>query len=460
MNKYVLKYSVLKNTDFERNVSMAMVIPFKGLRYNMNKFTNLDDVTAPPYDMISSEQQQELYDKSEYNIVRVDYGMEYDSDNKTENKYKRSMECLKDWLDNEILVCEDKPAFYIYEQIFSLGNEEPSHSLKGIIGLVKIEDASKKIIKPHEEIIEKDKDDRLELLSSTRANTSPIYSLFADEDKVMSDMIDCLTDREPDVAFISSENITQNIWIITDEAETEKITEFFSDKEIYIADGHHRYEAALEYRDKCRVEEKTDVLKDFDFTMMALVSIDDSGLFLYPRHRLVRGVENFDEMLTVGLLTEDFSVSKIYFTEGDYASIITDRLANTVDETLIGFYTGNNYYYLLNLKNTKTIDDAISDKSDAYKHLDITVLNKMILENCLRINEDNIRNQKDVVYTRDARKAIEDVKAGKFDCVFFVNPTKVTQIKEIADNEEKMPQKSSCFWPKMLTGTVLNKFDK
>lgn len=439
---------------------MAMVIPFKGLRYNMNKFTDLDDVTAPPYDMISSEQQQELYDKSEYNIVRLDYGMSFDSDNESENKYTRSAKYLKDWLDKEILVYENKPAFYIYEQIFSLGDEEPSHSLKGIIGLVKIEDTSKQVIKLHEETIEKDKKDRMSLLSNIRTNTSPIYSLFADEDKIMSDMIDGLTDRKPDLSFISSENITQNIWIVTDDTNTEKVTEFFSDKEIYIADGHHRYEASLEYRNNCLKDEETNGLEDFDYTMMALVSLDDSGLFLYPRHRLVRGIENFDEMLTVGLLTEDFSVSKIYFTEGDYASIITERLANTVDETLIGFYTGNNYYYLLKLKNTKTIDEAIQNKSDAYKHLDITVLNKMILEDCLGIDEENMKNQKDVIYTRDAHKAIEDVKAGEFNCLFLINPTKVNEIIEIADNNEKMPQKSSCFWPKMLTGTVLNKFDK
>lgn len=439
---------------------MAMVIPFKGLRYNMNKFTDLDDVTAPPYDMISSEQQQELYDKSQYNIVRLDYGMSFDSDNESENKYTRSAKYLKDWLDKEILVYENKPAFYIYEQIFSLGDEEPSHSLKGIIGLVKIEDTSKQVIKLHEETIEKDKKDRMNLLSNIRTNTSPIYSLFADEDKIMSDMIDGLTDREPDLSFISSENITQNIWIVTDDTNTEKVTEFFSDKEIYIADGHHRYEASLEYRNNCLKDEETNGLEDFDYTMMALVSLDDSGLFLYPRHRLVRGIENFDEMLTVGLLTEDFSVSKIYFTEGDYASIITERLANTVDETLIGFYTGNNYYYLLKLKNTKTIDEAIQNKSDAYKHLDITVLNKMILEDCLGIDEENMKNQKDVIYTRDAHKAIEDVKAGEFNCLFLINPTKVNEIIEIADNNEKMPQKSSCFWPKMLTGMVLNKFDK
>ena len=455
-----IKIFSLKNTDFERNVSMAMVIPFRGLRYNTSKFADLDDVTAPPYDMISSEQRQELYNKSEYNVVRLDCGTTLDSDNERENKYTRSEECLKDWLEKEILVYEDKPAFYIYEQIFSLGNEEPSHSLKGIIGLVKIEDASENIIRPHEETIEQGEIERLNLLNSTRTNTSPIYSLFTDEDKIMSDTMDYLTDREPDISFMSSENITQNIWIITDNEETKRITDFFLNKEIYLADGHHRYEAALDYRNNCRESENSDRLEEFDYTMMALVSIDDSGLFLYPIHRLVRGIDNFDEMLTAGLLTENFSVSKIYFTEGDYASIITERLANTVDETLIGFYTGKNYYYLLNLKNTKVIDDAIQNKSDAYKHLDVTVLNKMILENCLGIDEENMINQKNVVYTRDAHKAIEDVKAGEYDCVFLINPTKINQIKEIADNNEKMPQKSSCFWPKMLTGTVLNKFDK
>ena len=198
--------------------------------------------------------------------------------------------------------------------------------------------------------------------------------------------------------------------------------------------------------------------QSYDYVMMMLVSMNDGGLFVFPTHRMVRGLEKFDEVLLVGALTEEFAVSKIYFTEGDYAQIIADRLANTVDETLFGLYTGQNYYYLLKLKDAQSIDEVITDKSNAFKHLDVTVLHKLILEKHMGIDEENMKNQKNLVYTRDTHEAIVAVQNGEFNCVFFINPTKVSEIKEIAQANEKMPQKSTYFWPKLVTGIVMNKF--
>ena len=193
--------------------------------------------------------------------------------------------------------------------------------------------------------------------------------------------------------------------------------------------------------------------------MMMLVSMTNSGLFVFPTHRLVRDIERFDETLLVGFLTEEFSASKIYFTEGDYASIITERLAKTVDEKLIGMYTGGNYYYLLKLKDFNSIDKEITDKSDAYKHLDVTVLHKLILEKHLGIDEENMRNQKNLFYVREGSDAIKAVQNGEAQCAFLINPTKVSEIREIALANEKMPQKSTYFWPKLITGIVLNRFE-
>ena len=159
-------------------------------------------------------------------------------------------------------------------------------------------------------------------------------------------------------------------------------------------------------------------------------------------------------------MTEEFNVSKIHFTEGDYSSIIMDRLSNTVDETLFGLYTGQNYYYLLNLKDTKSIDNMIEGMSDAYKHLDVTILHSLILEKYMGIDKENMMNQKNLIYTRDAAEAVKVVKDGEVDCAFLINPTKVVQIKEIAQANEKMPQKSTYFWPKLVTGIVINKFEQ
>ena len=444
----------------ERNVIMAKVIPFRGLRYNTEKFQDLNAVTAPPYDVISPAEQQALYSKDEYNVIRLDYGMDFVSDDETNNRYTRSGAYLEKWIAENQLLPEDEPAFYIYEQIFSLGQEDPSHSLKGIVGLVRLEDFSEKIVIPHEETVAKAKEDRLKLMQATRANTSQIYSLFMDEDKAVARLLEEQSDREPDLSFITEENVTQNVWVVTDKELHTKISTFFEDKQIFIADGHHRYETALSYRDLKREEDGTEKgTMPYDYVMMTLVSMSDGGLFVFPTHRMVRGTEGFDEILLVGFLTEQFTVSKIYFTEGDYAEIITERLANTVDEILFGLYTGQNYYYLLKLKDTEELDATVSGKSETYKHLDVTVLHKLILEKHLGIDAESMHDQKNLVYTRNAHEAIKAVQNGDFECVFLMNPTKVSEIKEIAQANEKMPQKSTFFWPKLVTGIVINRFD-
>lgn len=439
---------------------MAKVVPFRGLRYNPEQFQDMNAVMAPPYDIISPAQQDQLYEKSEYNVVRLDYGKEYPEDTETNNRYTRSGADLEKWIQEQKLIFEDSPAFYIYEQIFSLEADKAVHSLKGIIGLVQLEEFSKRVVLPHEETISKAKEDRLNLMKTTASNMSQVYSLYMDEDKEIGRIIESCSDSAPDISFVTEENITQNVWIIRDETINEHLSALFAEKQVFIADGHHRYETALNYRRLRHEEDGTEVgTMPYDYIMMMLVSMNDGGLFVFPTHRMVRGIEGFDETMLVGLLTEEFAVSKIFFTEGDYANIITERLANTVDETLFGLYTGKNYYYLLKLKSTDTIDREITDKSDTYKHLDVTILHRMILEKYLGIDDENLRSQKNLVYTRDAHEAIDAVLKDGFDCSFLINATKVSEIKEIAQINEKMPQKSTYFWPKLVTGLLINRFE-
>lgn len=438
---------------------MAKVIPFCGTRYNTNMFPNLNDVTAPPYDIISKEEQNELYNKNDFNILRIDYGLDFNTDTDTDNRYTRGGAYLRDWIEKEVLLREDESAFYIYEQIFSLGNDKATHSLKGILSLVELREFADRVVLPHEETISKAKTDRLNLMRETGANTSPIYSLYLDDEENIAELIEENSEGAPDISFMSGEGVRQNIWIVTDKEVTGEITRLFEDKQLFIADGHHRYETALNYRRERHEADGTPIgSADYDYILMMLVSMSNSGLFVFPTHRLIRDIEQFDETMLVGFLTEEFAVSKIYFTEGDYASIITERLANTVDEKLFALYTGSNYYYLLNLKDTKPLDEAIPDKSEAYRHLDVNVLHKLILEQHLGIDEENMKNQKNLVYMREASDAVAAVKDGKYQCAFLINPTKVSEIREIASANEKMPQKSTYFWPKLVTGLVINKF--
>ena len=435
---------------------MANVIPFKGYRYDADIADNMNNVTAPPYDIISESQKDALYEKSEYNIVRVDFGKEYDGDSDSDNKYTRAKGTFSDWIERGVLKPDKEPSFYIYEQQF-VYNESPV-SLKGIISLVEIEEFDKKIILPHEETLSKAKADRFLLMEATDANLSQIYSLYLDEKNEMEAIINKHSEENPDVSFVTDEGITQNLWVISDEEVTRKISEFFKDKQLFIADGHHRYETALNFRNKKREENPNGYNRNYDYVMMMLTSMNDSGLLVFPTHRLVRGLENFDENMLVGYLTEDFTVSKIYFTEGDYASIITNRISSVLSEKCFAFYTGKDYYYRFELKNPDIIDNYIKDKSYAYKHLDVTLLHTLVLERFLGINTENMANQTNLFYTRDPKEAVDLVRENKAQCAFFINATKVSDIKEISLANEKMPQKSTYFWPKLVTGLVINKF--
>ncbi len=444
----------------ERMIYMAKVVPFCGMRYNTDKIKNLADVIALPYDIISEEDQQKLYNMSENNIVRVDYGMGQEDDTEDYNRYTRGGALLRNWIEEQILVRDSNPAFYVYEQIFSLNDGKAAHSLKGIISLVELCEYADRIVIPHEEAVSKETTDRINVMRATGANTSPVYCLYPDAEERIANFIEEKTDEAPDISFESSEGVWQNIWIMDDKETTSAISKMFEDKQLFIADGHHRYETALEYRrERHEADGTTDKSKDYDYIMMMLVSMSSGGLFTFPTHRLVRGIEHFDEVLTVSVLTQEFLVSKIHFTEGDFAKIITDRLANTVDEKLFAMYTGKNYYYLLKLKDTKRVDSVIADKSEAYRHLDVMLLRKMILEECFNIDEEEAKQNTRLVYTRDAKEAVAAVKEGTYQCAFLINPTKVSELYGVAKAGERMPRESTHFWPKLVSGLVINKFE-
>ncbi|MEG2668887.1 MAG: DUF1015 domain-containing protein, partial [Oscillospiraceae bacterium] len=372
----------------------------------------------------------------------------------------RSRDYFDKWIEEQVLIYEDEPVFYIYEQLFEVNTAgAKSNSLKGIISLVQLEEFSKKVVLPHEETISKAKTDRLNLMETTGANMSQIYSLYLDENKKIGDILEKYSDGEPDISFTTKEDATQNIWIVKDKETLAEITRLFEEKQIFIADGHHRYETALNYRNEQRAKNPSDTTpKPYDYVMMMLVSMDDSGLFVFPTHRMLKNLKRFDENMAIGFLTDDFVASKIHFTEGDFAEIMIEKLRNTVDEKLFAFYTGQNYYYLLKLKDSSIIDKAIEGKSDAYKHLDVTILHTLILEKYFGIDAENMADQKNLFYTRDEHEAIQAVKDGEYQCSFLINATKVSDIKEISLANEKMPQKSTYFWPKLVTGIVINKF--
>ncbi len=438
---------------------MAVVIPFKGLRYNADKLKNLAEVVTPPYDVITLEEQQAYYNKHENNVIRLEYGMEYDTDTDADNRYTRAAQALNAWLSDGILKFEDTDCMYLYEQKFLLEGQEMTY--RGFISLVQLEEFSKGVVLPHEETLSKAKTDRFNLMSTTYSNFSQIYSLYIDRQHQIKDIMARITALPPDISFKADDDIIQNLWIIKDALLISEIQKQFADKQLFIADGHHRYETALNFRNKMRDENPGWTDMDlFNYVMMMLVDMDDPGLVVFPTHRLVAGLEAFDEVRVVSALKDDFDINKIIVDKNpkEICDAMVWDLLTYKEENVFALYCCEDYYYRLRLRDKSIMVQYLPDKSEAYRNLDVSVLHTLVLDKILGIDTENMKDQKNLAYTRNVREAVEGVQSGGYQCAFILNATKVHEIKDVSLAGEKMPQKSTYFYPKLVTGLVMNKF--
>ncbi len=435
---------------------MANVKPFRGLRYDTKKVGPLSGVTTPPYDIISPEEQEMYSEKHKNSIIHLELGKTYDTDTETNNRYTRANDYLTNWMAEGILKFEDEPAYYLYEEIFSLPDGSVK-SLKGLISAVELVPFSEKIVLPHEETLSKAKADRFQLMDATHANFSPIYFLYMDEKKTVNQIISDVSRDKPEESFHTPDGITHNLWVIKDKNLLSQIETAFTDKQLFIADGHHRYETALNFRDKLK-SETPDFNKNHggNFILAFAVEMDDPGLVVLPTHRMLQNLEGFDEEKTAEALKEHFTVEKR--TAQDAAKDAEAALAEHKDGTAFAFYTGKDYFYLLTLADQNAMKEALPERSDAYRGLDVSVLHTLILDKLFGIDTENMADQKNLVYTKFAEEAVDAVKQGKAQCSFLLNATKVRQIKDVSLLNEKMPQKSTYFYPKLITGLVINKF--
>lgn len=437
---------------------MATIKPFKGLRYNIEKVGGLEHVVTPPYDIISDEEQKAYYDKHPNNVIRLEYGAEYETDSELDNRYTRAAAFLRSWIDDGVLQFEDKECLYLYEQRFSFLGQELTY--RGFVTLTQLEEFSKGVILPHEETLSKAKTDRLNLMTATHANFSQIYCLYMDETGKIRSMMEQITKSPADISFTAENDILQNVWIVRDDAVIAAVQAEFADKQLFIADGHHRYETALNFRNKMREENPDWKESDlFNYVMMMLVDMDDPGLVVFPTHRLVNNVK-IDEVMAVSLLKDDFDIDKIIVDSK--TSMLCDAIAKDLvalkEKKGFALYFGGEYYYRLSLNDASVMEKYLPDKSEAYRNLDVTILHTLVLDKIYGIDTENLANQKNLTYTRDPIEAIEAVQNGSQQCAFLLNATKVREIKDVSLAGEKMPQKSTYFYPKLITGIVMNKF--
>ncbi len=415
------------------------------MRYNTFLAGKIGELCCPPYDIISEEERLGYIAENEYNVIRLELPKEGG------DVYKTAGEVLDMWRNTGVLVHEIKPAVYIYEEEFNAYNKRSS--VKGIIVRVKVEEFSKGVILPHEFTLSKAKADRFNLMKATNCNFSQIYALYMDEEHTTLKTIDRLSDRKPDQKFTDNDHVTHKLWIITDEKVIEKLVNDFADRKLYIADGHHRYETALNYRNYCRENGISKEGDPQDYQMMYLVDMQHPGLVVFPTHRMVRDLESFDKDEVLKGCEEYFDIKK--FTN---VGNINSELAKQYKQgkKAFGFYCGKGEWYLLVLKDIEVMADVLPDLSEASQQLDVSVLHSLILEKTMGIDKENMANQINLTYTKFFEEAIMKVDKGEFQCSFILNPTRVTEIRDVAAAGEKMPQKSTYFYPKMITGMVMN----
>ena len=424
---------------------MAEIRPFKAVKYNLQN-VDIKKVTAPPYDVISEKQQDELYKISDKNIVRLILGKEIAGDDDINNKYKRASEFYQKWQDDKTLIQEDKEAIYIYMQDFEFDSKK--YTRTGFLCLLKQEPLFGGTIYPHERTLSKPKADRLNLTRACKTNFSPIFGLYNDNGGVKQIISETIKNN-PEIDFYDENNERHRLWIVKDDSKLSKIVSELKDKKIFIADGHHRYETAMNYAKEMK-EQGID--GNFNFVLTFLCDMDDKGLAIFPTHRVVN-----DSSINLEKFMKD--LEQYFVIQKSSKNTIKSDLETEYNKKNIAFglYNGNDCFVLV-LKDKAGLKNLING-SEYYRELDVAVLESLIFEKILNFSKEDIAEQKHLKYIKDFSETIEAIDSKKFNLAFIMNPTRIEQIKNVSLAGEVMPQKSTYFYPKLLTGLVLNKFE-
>jgi uncharacterized protein (DUF1015 family) len=411
---------------------MAEIIPFKGILYNVSK-VSMEDVLAPPYDVITPEYREALYMQSPNNIVRIDFGKESPGDNEIENKYTRARKYLDEWIKDGTFIRSESPAFYIYEISYVI--EGLKKRLLGFLGLVKLEELGKGSIYPHECTHSKPKEDRLNLMRSCNANTSPIFSLYKSRESGISDVLSKVSATRPYIESVDIAGDVHRLWKVDDTESIETIRKELKDKAVFIADGHHRYETAFEYyRQTSSAETPTDS-RPFDHVLMFLANMLDEGLTILPTHRLLKDVPpDMNDIL-----------SEFFETEAVDRTFDIKKTLGGMKRAFGFFRKGDDVWQVLKYKGGDLLEI-----DPELREIDVIILHEVVLKKILKTTE--------IGYEMDIEKALDRVKSGEFSAVFFLNPTRVRDVERAALSSVRMPPKSTYFYPKLLTGLVINKF--
>lgn len=441
---------------------MANITPFRALRYDPHR-VEIASVVTQPYDKINSEMQDRYYSASPYNLVRIILGKRQPSDSVTDNVYTRAASHFRDWHRQGIFRQDSEPSIYSYAQRFEVPGSKQIAERRGFIALGQIEDYGNGVIFRHEQTLAKPKADRLDLLRATSAHFGQLFMLYEDNGEIDS----LLEPTDAPVTDLRDEYTVQHrVWKVSDASIINLVRAKMRDKKLIIADGHHRYETALTYRNERRAAQPAgalprerssgsdfhDEIAPYDMVMMTFVSMNSSGLVILPTHRVVHGIAQISADGFRSSAGRYFSVEEVdAAADQDRLLTILNR-AGRAGASLLAVFKDRTFLLDRPQTNGTSMFDGYSLRQ---KELDVVQLHRCILENALGISSEAVRDQTHVRYLRDAGEAIDQVRNGDANVAFLMNPVRMEQVRDIAFDGEVLPQKSTDFYPKLLSGLAI-----
>ncbi len=427
---------------------MSKIFPFAAWRYSLEQFSDLSRVIAPPYDVIGPEEQRRLYEKSPFNVAWVDLPPAVEG----QDKYQGAGERFAQWCKTGVLVQEERPCYYLYFQTFTLPDGRKL-TRRGFFGRRLLESFESGSVRPHEQTFPGPKADRFQLMKATHANLSPIFGLYNDAENRVGHLLTELSQRSPDFSLEEENGQQHQVWIVSEIEAQKRIQEALRDRPILIADGHHRYETALAYRDACRVAQKQPLTgqEPFEFVMMYFCSLQDPGLVILPTHRLLKERPEGDLELYRRLLGR-YGEIRTYKME-QYDQVLQDLASEgKADPTLA--WVHDDSIEIITFDRDKILESqSLNLMHHALRDLDVTLLHHLVLQEVMGISLGSQREYGTLEYIKDSKELVEKARQQN-TFGFLLNPTKMAQVQAVTEIGEVMPQKSTYFYPKLLTGLL------
>ena len=451
---------------------MAIIAPFAALRYDEWKAVRLEALLTQPYDKITPEMQREYCARSPFNLAHLVKGEVKPGDTPENSVYTRAAALLRTWQEQGIFVERKAPALYIYWQQFCPPGMDKGLDKgmgkgktlvrKAVVALGKLEPYDSGVVYRHEQTLTGPKADRLELLRTVRTQFEQIFMLYRDENKRVDGLLEAETARTPDARVEDDYGVVHTMWEVEDAAKIQAVQEIIRDKKLVIADGHHRYETGLNFERECRAARPHQELGDCSYLPMALINTESEGIVILPTHRMVKGIEGFSRESFHAKAAKYFERRQFRFfdaeTMQEAGRLLREEMAagSTQGRTAIGvLFEGADSFDMLQLRTELDRAQLWPQLLAAERALDVTALHHLVFERCLGVDEEAVREERFLTYVREFEEGTQRVMAGEAQACFFVNPVTIGQVMEIALGGRVMPQKSTDFCPKVLSGLVM-----